>query len=40
MTYVPLTANVECSDGPLGRTGYVIIDPEKETLARFMVQDR
>ena len=38
MIDIPLNANVECADGPGGRTSYVIIDPTAKQVTHFVVR--
>jgi len=38
MMDIPLDANVECADGPGGRSSYVIIDPTTERVTHFVVK--
>ena len=35
---IPLSANVECVDGPGGRSSYVIIDPTTEQVTHYVVK--
>lgn len=39
MKDIPVDAKVECADGPYGETVAVIIDPVKQVLTHFVVQD-
>lgn len=39
MIDVPLDAKVECTDGPVGRSTHVIIDPIKRIVTHFVVTD-
>ena len=38
MIDIPLNANVECADGPGGRSSYVIIDPASKQVTHFVVK--
>ena len=40
MKDVPLKANVECTDGPCGESGIVIVNPETRQVTHFVVQDK
>jgi hypothetical protein len=38
--HIPLNAHVECVDGTAGRSSYVIVNPGKELVTHFVVQDK
>jgi hypothetical protein len=40
MKDIPLKAKVECTDGPCGESGIIILNPETQEVTHFVVQDK
>ncbi len=40
MTDIPLSANVQCTDGPCGKSTNVILNPVTHKVSHFVVQDK
>jgi len=40
MTEIPIKANVECTDGPCGKSAHLIVNPVARKVTHFVVEDK